>query len=317
MLFLAAAVAPVFLTGCPEGMCLLQVCTNGKCSCPINTCVEGADFDTSQNKCVCEEGRFSISGQCLDKAGADAYCGMGSTWEATGCKRIECSSGQEFDEASGACKDVAAVASNLGLEVGAGEKLSCPPGNKLVVDGDTAACVPLEQTCAADEVFDGHACVKAQQCSAGSMWDAAAKTCVKYAQGGDGGAVVQTEEWMRTNYGPNGGLGTPQFCSQFARKPMSFGVTQGQSAMLLIDVNLSFPGNQISGSTVQTSAAFQGVSVAVPPRGQDAVQTAANNILAILQRGGGKAAETSATTKVRCAVINAAPPLVVPATSGD
>ncbi|MBI4952827.1 MAG: hypothetical protein HY908_12400 [Myxococcales bacterium] len=316
MIFAFAAVAPAFLTGCPEGMCLLQVCTNGKCSCPVNTCVEGADFDVSKNQCVCDEGRFGINGQCLEQAAADAYCGKGAKWEGTGCKRIQCSGGQEFDEASGACKDVKAVASNLGLEVKEGEKLSCPAGQKLVVDGDTAACVPVAETCGPDEIFEGNACKKKQQCAAGQMWDAAANTCVKYAEGGSDGAVVQVGEWMRTNFGADGGMGMPTFCSQFARKPMSFGVTPGNSAMVVIGVNLSFPGNDVATSSVATSPSFQGVSIAVPARGAQEVQTAAVNTLATLQRGGGKAGEASGKVTVKCPVVNAAPPIVVPASSG-
>ena len=50
--------------------------------------------------------------------------------------------------------------------------------------------------------------------------------------------------------------------------------------------------------------------------GREAVQTAANEVLATLKKGGGKANVPQAGTSVTCLVRNAAPPVVVPATGG-
>ena len=42
----------------------------------------------------------------------------------------------------------------MGVNVGAGQKLGCPEGQKLVIDGPSAACA-LAQTCARDENSTG------------------------------------------------------------------------------------------------------------------------------------------------------------------
>jgi hypothetical protein len=309
--------AAVLLAGCPKDMCLLQVCHNGDCRCSWSTCTEGATYALDQKRCVCDEGRVPLDGQCLTPQAASAFCGKGFRYEGGGCKLVDCPAGQEMDHATGNCVPLQQVASNMGVQVGAGEKLGCPAGTKLVVDGNTAACVPLEQTCAPDETWSGQACVKVGQCPTGSVWNQATGQCVAYAQGGDAEQLsVDVVQWAQANYGPNGGNGTTKFCGKFARKPWSFGVAEGQTAAVQIAVNLSFPGGNISAGSVQTGPTFAASGNAVPARGAAAVQEAAQSLLTTLQLGGGQATAPTVSTTVKCFIVNAAKPAPVPATGG-
>ncbi len=302
----------LLVIGCPKNMCFLQVCTNGECKCHVSTCMEGADFNVSANQCVCVAGRIPLEGQCLTAAAADAYCGKGSRYEKDGCKRIECAEKQELDEESGQCVALDQIASKAGVEVGEKEKLGCPAGEKLVVESGTAACVPLEQTCARDESWNGSQCTKTQACPAGAKWDEGQSKCVQYASTGDDAPVVDVAQWASSSFGPNGGRGKSGFCNQFARMPWRFNVPQGQTAIIEVALQLSFPGSEVGKSTVQATPKYVGVGIPVPGKGVSSVQSAADSILATLQQGGGKASAESATTTVRCPVVNAAPPQAVP-----
>ncbi len=305
--------------GCPKNTCFLEVCSNGVCRCHVSSCVDGAEYDTTQKRCQCIVGRLPVAGQCLTQAAADAYCGTGFRHGPTGCLRITCEADAELDEATGACiprEKVSEVASNVGVEVGEGEKLGCPPGSELVIEGNTAACVPLDQTCAPDESWDGQACRKLSPCPTGSRWDPTQNRCIQFATTGDDAAVVDVNQWALSSYGPNGGQGSAPFCSQFARKPWRFGVPEGQSTLVQVAVQLSFPDNNVTAGTVMASPSYVGVPTPVPPKGVEAIQSAAESLFAPLRQGGGRANATQATTTVRCAIVNAAKPVAVPATGG-
>jgi hypothetical protein len=308
------------LTGCPRDMCILQICENGKCRCSWSTCPDGASFDVNTKRCACDPGRVSLDGQCLTMQAANAYCGRGFRYDGRGCVMVQCPAGNEMDYATGQCipqQRVNEVAANMGVQVGAGEKLGCPAGTKLVIDGNAAACVPLSQTCAPDETWNGQACVKAAQCPTGSALDPATGQCVNYAASSDSEELsVDVLQWAQANYGPNGGNGTPKFCGQFARKPWSFGVTEGTTAAIQISIALTFPDAQIQAGQVRSAANFAASGNAVPQRGATAVQEAAQSLLTTLQLGGGKANQPAVNTSVRCYVVNAAKPAPIPATGG-
>ncbi|APR80317.1 Hypothetical protein A7982_05664 [Minicystis rosea] len=254
---------------------------------------------------------------------ANAYCGAGYHWENDGCYPDQvCRPGDELDYATGKCiprEQVNQVATNMGVNVGPGQKLGCPPGQKLVIDDQSAACVPVEQTCAPDETWNGQACVKkaTPACAEGSAWDAAQGRCVEFAKENPAeGLAVNVGQWAYTSYGPDGGNGAPAFCNAFAKRPWSFGVNEGSSAVVRVTVTLQFPEAQIARGTVQTQTMFAASGNAVPPKGTAEVSAAAKAMLAPLVEQGGRAATTSATTTVRCLVVNAAKPVPVPATGG-
>jgi hypothetical protein len=234
---------------------------------------------------------------------------------------MQCRPGDELDHASGMCiprEQVNQVASNMGVSVGKGQKLGCPEGQKLVIDGPSAACVPLAQTCARDETFDGKACVKTQTaCPNGSAWDAAQGRCVEFVQQTPSeGVAVNVRQWALASYGVDGANGKESFCNAFAKKPWSFGVNDASTAMVRVAVTASFPEGQIARGSVQTTATFAGSGHPVPPKAAAEVQAAAVAVLAPLVEQGGRATANSVTTTVRCAVVNAARPLAVPATGG-
>lgn len=315
-----AALAAAVLGGCRGNSCFLKVCQGKDCRCSISSCSEGAAFDIEQNRCRCLKGYLAIAGQCLTPRDADAYCGAGHHFENGGCAVDRCRPGDEIDQSTGWCvprEQVNRVATTLGVPLGAGQQLGCPVGQKLIVDGPTAACVPLAQTCARDETWTGQACAKVAPCPTGAIWDPTLAQCIQYAQGsGSNELVVNVSQWAFANYGPNGGSGTSAFCGAFAKRPLSFGLAEGSSAMVRISVMMAFEGGEISRGAVQTSAVFDGSGNPVPQKGAGEIDVAAKRIFSTLLLGGGRASTPTAATTVKCAVVNAARPQPVPSVGG-
>lgn len=313
------------IPGCFRNTCLLTTCDGPYCRCSVATCAPGSAFDTRVGRCRCLPGYALLGGRCLSPRTASAYCGAGYHWENNGCAPNQvCRPGDELDHATGMCiprEQVNQVASNMGISVGPGQKLGCPAGQKLVIDGQNAACVPVEQTCARDEIWNGTACVKAPPpaCAEGSAWDAAQGKCVELAKEAPPEAEpapVNVAPWTAATYGPDGGNGAPGFCSAFARKPWSFGVNEGSSALVRVTVSLTFPEGQIARGVVQTRAAFAASGSPVPAKGAADVEAAAKAAAAPLIEQGGRASANTAATTVRCLVVNASRPAAVPATGG-
>lgn len=309
--------------GCFANTCLLTTCDGPYCRCTLSTCGAGAAYDNTIRRCRCLPGRVLVGGHCLSPRVADAYCGPGYHWENAGCAPNQvCRPGDELDHATGLCiarEQVNQVASNMGINVGPGQKLGCPAGQKLVIDGQSAACVPLEQTCARDETWNGQACVKAATpaCAEGSTWDAAQGRCVEFAKENPAeGLAVNVAQWSTVNYGPDGGNGAAAFCNAFAKKPWSFAVNEGSSAVVRVNVSLIFPEMAIARGAVQTRTAFAASGNPVPQKAAAEVDQAARTVLAPLIEQGGRATAANVTTTVRCLVVNAARPAPVPATGG-
>lgn len=306
---------------CFTRTCLYVVCDGPYCRCALSTCGEGAAYDSRIGRCRCLPGRELVGGHCLSREVANTYCGTGYHWENGGCRADQtCNKGDELDHGTGRCiprEQVNQVAQNLGINVGPGQKLGCPEGQKLVIDGPSAACVPLSQTCARDETWNGQACVKTRApCPEGSAWDATRNGCVAFAQENPSqGLGVNVGQWAYANYGPDGGNGTASFCSAFAKKPWSFAVNEGSTAVVRVTVKLLFPELQIARGTVQTLSVF-GSGTPVPAKGGAEVEAAARAALAPLVEQGGRASAATATTTVKCIIVNAGRPAPVPATGG-
>jgi hypothetical protein len=318
---LLAASAPV--AGCASSTCFLKTCDDdGNCKCSVSNCGDGSSFDFKTQRCKCDQGNVSVQGQCMAPDDANAFCGQTQHWEGTGCVSNGCRPGDELDQSTGKCiphEQVNALAAqSLGVQVGQGQKLGCPDGQKLIVDGPNAACVPLAQTCAHDEAWNGQACVKTAQCSAGSSWDAAQGQCVVFAKpsGTTEEKKVDVAQWAQTNFGVNGGPGTAAFCGAFAKKPYLFGINAGASATIRATLNLAFEGGDVAKGNVSAQAVFDSSAAAVPPRGVAEIEASAKALLAALVKGGGKSATPTATTTVKCAIVSAAKPVAVPATGG-
>ena len=138
----------------------------------------------SKKQCFCDTDKVALDGQCLSPQAANEYCGKGFHYENNGCVPTRCAPNEELDLATGGCvprQKMNEVANNMGVQVGEGQKLGCPPGNKLVVEGNSAACVPDSQTCAPDETWNGQACAKTAQCPTGQACDPALGKCVAFA----------------------------------------------------------------------------------------------------------------------------------------
>jgi hypothetical protein len=308
------------IVGCPANTCFLKICEGANCRCSISSCGEGAAFDTQQNRCRCVVGYFPVAGQCLTQRDANQYCGLGHHWANGGCALDVCRPGDELDLSTGMCiphDRVNQVGAGIGVQVAEGQKLGCPAGQRLIIDGATAACVPIAQTCAPDEAWTGKDCAKVAACPTGSIWDPSRTQCIKYAQGSSGdGLAVNVTDWAQANYGPNGGAGAPGFCASFAKKPWSFGIVEGSSANVRVTVMLSFPESQVARGVAQTTTVFDASSNPVPSKGASEVDAAAKGIFAPLVAGGGKASQGTIATTVKCLVTNASKPQAIPATGG-
>ncbi len=306
--------------GCYTSPCLLTICDGPYCRCSISTCGEGASFDARIGRCRCLPGRVLLGGHCLAPRVADVYCGNGYRYENGGCYLLRCRPGDELDHASGMCiphEQVNQVASNIGVSVGPGQKLGCPDGQKLVIDGKNAACVPLAQTCARDETWDGHACAKVTSCPEGATWDAAQARCVEYAKGSkDEGLAVDVAQWAYASYGPDGGNGTPSFCSAFAKKPWLFGVNEGSAAKVSVSVTVSFKDDQIAAGEVSTTAVFATSHNPVPQRADAEILTTAKAAFAPSPSRADAPPPRAPGRPWAASVTNAAKPLAVPATGG-
>ncbi len=318
VVLVAALAAP--LIGCPAGMCIIKVCQDGVCKCPVNTCGESAEFDLNVNGCVCRAGLLNVQGQCLAKPQADAFCGKGHEWGERGgqqgCIAKSCAAGQPIDQGTGECKDVGAVASAIGIKLKHGETIGCARGEKLVTEGDHAACVPIAQTCAPDESFDGTSCVKAKSCGSGAVFDPDSGQCVAYGRAESDSFTIDTRSWALANYGKDGGMGTAKFCGAFAKRPWTFGLGEGQSAMVRVGLAFQFDGQRVATGTVRTTANFEHNGAAVPQKGADGVADAANAILGALKAGGGRANPAALHITVKCPVVSAGKPAAVPSVGG-
>jgi hypothetical protein len=314
-----ALVACASLTaGCPANTCFLTV--NGRCT--WSSCPDGADFDDGKRTCVCQPNRFALGGGCLTAEGANQYCGKGAHFENGGCAPNRCPPGLEVDQDTGYCmtpQQATQVATNMGVPVGQNQRLGCPPGEQLVVEGQQAACVPKRQTCGRDEVWDGANCRKSVVCPPGSGFDPATQTCIKFATGADTRSTPYTVDlstWMRTAYGPNGGDGTSSFCGSFNKHPLAFGVPPGATVRVRVTVQVQAPNHQISAARAMTLSVNDATGQPVPAKGATEVQLAAEGTLASIVSGGGKASAPSAAVTVVCPVVNSSRPTAVTVTGG-
>ncbi|MBM4357083.1 MAG: hypothetical protein FJ096_03145, partial [Deltaproteobacteria bacterium] len=154
-------------------------------------------------------------------------------------------------------------------------------------------------------------------CPTGSAADPTTGECVAYGSSGAASYRVDVRTWAQTNYGKDGGLGAPGFCGAFAKKPWMFGVSEGQSAMISIKLELSFPGDEVGSGVVRTTSAFENAyGRTVPKSGADGVAKSAEEVLARLRSGGGSADPKELALTVRCPVVNAARPAAIPAVGG-
>ncbi len=309
------------LFGCPSNMCLVKVCDgNGtNCRCSWDTCPTGSEFHTGRKTCVCKRGRVSLNSSCMTMAEANAYCGKTARYQNYGCVPITCGPGQELDQNTGTClakQQVDQVAQNMGVQVGANERLGCPPGLVLVVENAQAAsCVPPENACGRDEVWNGQACAKLQQCAPGWIFDSSQNTCVAVNTKEDD-YTVDLQAWTVASYGPAGGKGTSAFCSGFNKKPRTFGLGPGTRMQVAVDIQVQSPGRKVIQSQVATNARVVNSGAAVTQPGAVEIQRTAQELIAALRAQGGKTNTDTGHTNIRCTIVHAAQPAPVPASGG-
>ena len=318
-----AAVLPLSLSGCPANSCFLQICEGRNCKCSISSCQDGAEYNLKRKRCVCSAGHFDVAGQCLDQAEANAYCGVGYGWliapgkKRGGCVKLQCRPGDTLDETSGLCIPKDQVAAQSGVQLGQGQTIGCQPPEVLVVSQGVAACVPAAQSCAKDETWNGAQCVKSGECTTGEQFDPAYGRCVPYASGGGGNEyTVNVQQWAYSTYGAPNGAGSPSFCSSISKKPLAFGVSTGAGSLVRVSINLAFPGGEVAKGAATSVTVYDTSGNPVPPAGAAEAQTSVLSLFSPLVAGGGRASSETASTIVKCSVINGSKPTSVPTVAG-
>lgn len=300
--------------GCPSSMCLLTV--NGVCQ--YSNCGDGEHFDQRTRLCTCNSDRRLIGGACRTRAQADLWCGKGATWTPTGCAARTCAPGLVLDQDSDQCVPKQAIDQAAG--VAAGQTLGCAAGTVLVVSQGAGSCIPVAQSCAKDEVFDGQACRKVPACNQGAEYDPASRQCIQVVaappSSNDALPTVDVAAWSRTSYGPDGGDGSSGLCGPLAKKPVAFQVLPGGSIRVKITLDLNFAQPATESGSVATVAIVDGTGQPVAAKGATEVQSAADTLFQTLRTQHARASVPHVTTTVKCLIVNAAPPTSVPSTGG-
>jgi hypothetical protein len=275
----------------------------------LSTCPEGSYYDTARRRCLCQATRIALGGGCLTIEAANRYCGRGQHFENGGCAPNLCPPGLELDQETGYClnhQQTSQIASNMGVQVSQNQKLGCPPGEQLVIEGQQAACVPLKQTCGRDEFWDGRACRKTLQCPPGSGYDEKNQACVPFTVAAETSEyTVDLPTWVRTTYGQDGGEGT-----------LAFGVRAGGTVRVKVSLEIVAPEQKVGRASALARTRTDPGGQDVPPKGAAEVQQAAQAMLSSLVAGGGKANTPSAATNVTCQVVNSSAPTAVTVTGG-
>jgi hypothetical protein len=249
-----------------------------------------------------------------------ASCGAGARPAARGaCEPIPCAPGEAIDYGLGTCvstKALREIAEHQGTTLYDDEELTCPDDQRLLVSGAAALCVPAEVTCVRGTrwVTAARACVPWGPCEPGAMRDPPRGVCLRVvtARGGDGSKdVVDVGTWSRLAFGSDGGPGSSTLCSALARNPNAFGLAVQGSATINVEIELSFPDNDVSQVAVRSRATSESGST----NASTAVSALDAAVLPIVQHLGALGGTSSAAavhTSVRCTVRNSARPRAAP-----
>jgi hypothetical protein len=248
-----------------------------------------------------------------------ASCGQGARPGPHGCEPIPCAPNEAIDYGLGTCvsaKTLREIAEHQGTTLYEDEQLACPDEQRLLVSGDAALCVPPEIMCLRGTrwVTAARACVPWGPCAPGAIRDPPRGVCVQVvtARGGDPvDDVVDVGAWARLAFGSDGGPGASTLCSAIARNPNAFGLAMQGSATLTIDIDLSFPNNDVSLVAVRARASSESGSTA-SSAAVTALDAAVMPIVRHLGALGGTASAAATHTSVRCSVRNLARPHAAP-----
>ncbi len=249
-----------------------------------------------------------------------ASCGGGAR-PATrgGCEPIPCAPGEAIDYGLGTCVSVKAlreIAEHQGTTLYDDEELTCPDDQRLLVSGTAALCVPAEVTCLRGMrwVTAARACLPWGPCERGAMRDPPRGSCVRVvtARSGDGTSdVVDIGTWSRLAFGSDGGAGSSTLCNALARDPNALGLAVQGSATLHVEIDLSFPDNDVSQVTVRARATSESGS-ANASAAVNALDAAVLPIVQHLGALGGTSSAAAMRTSVRCTVRHLARPRAAP-----
>jgi hypothetical protein len=252
-----------------------------------------------------------------------ASCGSGARPGRDGCEPIPCGPNEAIDYGEGRCLSAKALrdlAEHQGTTLYEGEALVCPDDQRLLVSGSAALCVPAEVTCVRGTHWVGasRACVPWPPCDRDAIRDPAPGArpgCVPIVTARDGESpIVDVGTWTRLAFGADGGPGASDLCGAIARDPNAFGLAVQGSATLTVQIDVSFPDNDVSQVSVQARATSESGN----PSASSAIAALDAATIPLVKRLGalGGVARAAAThTTVRCTVKNLARPHAEPVSS--
>jgi hypothetical protein len=149
------------------------------------------------------------------------------------------------------------------------------------------------------------------------MRDPVRGACVRVVTTRDGDSasdVVDVGTWARLAFGSDGGAGSSDVCSALARNPNAFALAMQGTATITVQIDLSFPNNDVSQATVRSRATSESgtTSASAAVAALDAAILPAVQHLGAF---GGTASAAATHTSVRCTVRNLARPRASPRAS--
>lgn len=284
LLYGTAGVAAVLTGACrAPAPCSGLAC---EVACPRDSVVDAS------GRCACRSGDLPVLGACLPPAVADAYCGRAGRASADGCTFVACATEEALDSDTG-CVPIAS------LEHGGAS--ACPPGTALVVASGRTACVAPDVVCPRGSGARGASCVRPPRCPAGTLGSGGACRPIVVRRHA-GTPVVDVAAWASIVLGIDGGPGSPDLCRPLQAHPAAFGVDQGESLVVEVQVALTAPDEDITRvvSEVEVRARAQGRSL--PPGAAPLVQAVVGSLLEPLRGLGGQVLATRTAGTFRCTI---------------
>ncbi|CAN5471970.1 hypothetical protein BH09MYX1_BH09MYX1_11700 [soil metagenome] len=282
-------------------------------------CPTGASSDGAGG-CKCDDGATAFFGACMGDSTLPEYCGTAARPREAGCALVPCESSAVLDRASGVCLPVGsqrAIAKLLGIGLYEEETLGCDEGLLLVARGATAACAPIEQTCAigmrARKDPTTTSCAPIPVCGAGALYSAADDRCVRVVTKLDDGPLFDVAQWMRAAFGADGGEGTTAVCSAL-RSEGHFGTRSEDDFFVTIELRMM--GSETANAELRLQVGSGGSSPNFEAA-RSIVDRALRLPMGALRAIGGLANAASASSSVRCHLHMWGWPHAIPVPSAD
>jgi hypothetical protein len=243
---------------------------------------------------ACRSDDVVVRGACVRGAQADRYCGDAARWsaEAGACVPRTCDEGQLLDEATGEClgaRALRAIGERQHVLVGPEQHLGCRDGTRLRIAAGNARCVASTSPPPAGRA-----------CGPGEL--RAASGCVRVAR--EGGRT-DVAAWATAVLG-SGTASPVELCARATLDPAPYGLLNGQSLTVELDVALVYPDNDVRAVYAHVTPTRQ-----IPAAALARIVAVVDAEVELLRALGGTAEVASDARHVVCAVQAGTSPLPV------